>query len=92
MSVSHGAVRAAADVLRLPGQIPHPQAAAMPALLLHGALHGGPGGLCATAGKAIIINHPTVRVHGAPSPWPLARCVRVVIWIMPPTSYIAGAH
>jgi len=42
MSVSHGAVRAAADVLRLPGQIPHPQAAAMPALLLHGALHGGP--------------------------------------------------
>lgn len=51
LPVSHGAIRAAADVLRLPGQVPHPQAAAMPALLLHGALHGGPGGLCATTGE-----------------------------------------
>lgn len=82
MSVSHGAIRAAVDVLRLPGPVQDSQAAAMPALLLHGAVHGRTGGLRATPGKAIIINHPTVRVH----------CVRAAIWLLPPTSHIADVH
>ena len=36
-----GPVRPAADLLRLPGPVPHPQDAPLPAQLLPGALHGG---------------------------------------------------
>ena len=39
--VRHGSVRPAVDVLHLLGPLPEPKAAAMPALLLHGAVHGG---------------------------------------------------
>ena len=43
--VRHGAVRPVVDVLHLPGSLPEPEAAAMPALVLHGAVHGGARGL-----------------------------------------------
>ena len=50
--VRHGAVRPVADVLHLPGPLPEPEAAAMPALLLHGAVHGGARGLRKETSKA----------------------------------------
>lgn len=42
-AVNHGTVRTVVDMLRVPGQVSHTEAIAMPALLLHGALHGGSG-------------------------------------------------
>lgn len=41
----NGAVWATVDVCDLPGPVPEPEAPTMPALLLHGALHGWPCGL-----------------------------------------------
>lgn len=38
-------------MLRVPGPVPQPQAAAMPAQLLHGALHGRPRRLCQATGE-----------------------------------------
>lgn len=43
LAVNHGTVRTVVDMLRVPGQVSHTEAIAMPALLLHGALHGGSG-------------------------------------------------
>ena len=38
-------------MLHLPGPVPDTQAAALPALVLPGPLHGGPGGLRQAAGQ-----------------------------------------
>lgn len=54
LAVNHGAIRTVVDVLRLPGQVSHTETAAMSALLLHGALHGGIGRLCEASGKTTL--------------------------------------
>ena len=38
-------------MLRLPGPVPHAKAAALPALVLHGAVHGRAGGLRQETGE-----------------------------------------
>lgn len=57
LAVNHGTVRTVVDMLRVPGQVSHTEAIAMPALLLHGALHGGSGRLCAAPGKITHLSH-----------------------------------
>ena len=79
--VRHGAVRPVADVLHLPGPLPEPEAAAMPALLLHGAVHGGARGLRKETSKAARwlkpwlkpMQHFLLRLRGHPRPY--ASCI-----------------
>ena len=74
--VRHGAVRPVADVLHLPGPLPEPEAAAMPALLLHGTVHGGARGLRKETSKAARwlkpwlkpMQHFLLRLRGHPRP------------------------
>ena len=56
--VRHGSVRPAVDVLHLLGPLPEPKAAAMPALLLHGAVHGGARGLRQETSKGTRLFNP----------------------------------
>lgn len=46
----NGTFRTTAHVLRVPGPVPQPEIAAMPALVLHGPVHGGVGGPRAPTG------------------------------------------
>lgn len=48
---------AAVDLLHLSRPLPEPQAATMPALGVHGALHGGPRRLRPTTGRYWFSNH-----------------------------------
>ena len=62
-------------MLHLPGPLPEPEAAAMPALLLHGAVHGGARGLRKETSKAARwlkrlkpMQHFLLRLRGHPRP------------------------
>lgn len=51
INFENGTIWTAADVRHLPGQVSQPEAAAMPTLLLHGAVHGWAGGLRSETGQ-----------------------------------------
>ena len=55
---------AAVDLLHLSRPVPEPQAAAMSALGVHGALHGGPRRLCPSTGT-VLESPMTVTRRGA---------------------------
>lgn len=67
LTVTNGAVRTAVNMRDLPRQIPEPEAAAMPAQLLHGTLHGRPGRLRKETGESVHGNEE-FRQRGAKCP------------------------